>query len=246
MNEKKYLIVNADDFGQSGGVNRGIMKAHQQGIVTSASLMVRWPDATGAAAYGKEHSDLSLGLHLDLGEWFYSNQNWVPLYEVVPLNEVTAVEKEVSYQVEMFHQLVGKKPTHIDSHQHVHLREPVRSVAIELARTLSVPLRRFSRVHYCGTFYGQTEEGTPFHDVISVDGLINILSGLRVGITELSCHPGDGTDLNTMYRIERAKEVEVLCDPQVRAGIFSMDIQLCSFNDIANPAEAHRLNAAEL
>src|SRR4051794_16830036 len=47
----RYVIVNADDFGQSRGINRGIILAHEQGIVTSASLMVRWAAAAEAAAY---------------------------------------------------------------------------------------------------------------------------------------------------------------------------------------------------
>ena len=41
----RHLIVNADDFGQSAGINRGIIEAHEHGIVTSTSLMVRWPAA---------------------------------------------------------------------------------------------------------------------------------------------------------------------------------------------------------
>ena len=68
MVSTRYLIVNADDFGQSHGVNRGIMQAHRRGIVTSASLMVRWLAASEAAAYAREHPSLSLGLHVDLGE----------------------------------------------------------------------------------------------------------------------------------------------------------------------------------
>jgi len=50
MFPQRYLIVNADDFGQSQGVNRGVIAAHEHGIVTSASLMVRWPAAIEAAA----------------------------------------------------------------------------------------------------------------------------------------------------------------------------------------------------
>ena len=64
-----YLIVNADDFGQSPGVNRGVIAAHERGVVTSTSLMVRWPSAAAAAAYAREHPALSVGLHVDLGEW---------------------------------------------------------------------------------------------------------------------------------------------------------------------------------
>lgn len=84
MVAKRYLIVNADDFGQSTGVNRGIIKAHEQGIVTSASLMVRWPFAAEAAQYSHRHPEFSLGIHLDFGEWAYREETWVPLYEVVP------------------------------------------------------------------------------------------------------------------------------------------------------------------
>ena len=55
MDSKRFLIVNADDFGLSEGVNRGIIEAHERGIVTSASLMVLKPAAASAAAYGREH-----------------------------------------------------------------------------------------------------------------------------------------------------------------------------------------------
>src|SRR5262245_5377777 len=83
----KYVIVNADDFGQSHGVNRGIVHAHQYGIVTSASLMVRWPAAPEAVAYAREHQSLSLGLHVDLGEKVFRAGEWVPMYTVVPLQD---------------------------------------------------------------------------------------------------------------------------------------------------------------
>ena len=62
----RYLIVNADDFGQSTGINKGVIQAHEEGIVTSASLMVRWPAAPEAAAYARNRPGLSVGLHVDL------------------------------------------------------------------------------------------------------------------------------------------------------------------------------------
>lgn len=234
MAAERYLIVNADDFGLSPGVNWGIIQAHEQGIVTSASLMVRWPAAAEAATYGREHPELSLGLHVDLGEWAYHDGDWVPVYEVVPLGDITAVGDEVSRQLAIFRCLVGRDPTHIDSHQHVHLREPVRSVLIEIARNLAVPLRHCSpEVRYCGEFYGQTAEGLPLPDVISINGLLEILSALPLELTELICHPGKVDDPETMYRSERAQEVKVLCDPRVRAAIEAMGIELRSFRNNA-------------
>ena len=59
---ERYLIVNADDFGQSEGINRGIITAHEKGIVTSASLMVRWDAARQAAKYAGSNRALGIGL----------------------------------------------------------------------------------------------------------------------------------------------------------------------------------------
>jgi chitin disaccharide deacetylase len=237
MAAQKYRIVNADGFGQNSGINRGIIAAHENGIVTSASLMVRWRDADEAAQYSREHPSLSLGLHFDLGENAYRNGAWVPLYQVVPVDDITAVADELSRQLAIFHALVGRDPTHIDSHQHAHTREPARSVAVELARKLAVPLRHCSpEVRYCKDFYGQMPEGSPLPNAITVEALIKILAALPPGITELGCHPGEADDLETMYRVERAEEVKVLCLPQVRAAIVAMDIELCSFSNAARLA----------
>jgi chitin disaccharide deacetylase len=229
----RYLIVNADDFGQSRGVNRGIMQAHCRGIVTSASLMVRWLAASEAAAYAREHPSLSIGLHVDLGERVFRAGEWTPMYTVVSLQDSTAIGDEISRQLDTFRRLMGRDPTHLDSHQHVHLREPVRTLLIEVARQLDIPLRHCSpEVFYRGGFYGQTAEGTPLPDVISVDGLIRILVTLPSGFTELGCHPADGCDLNTMYRHERLEELRVLCDARVHTAIKTMGIELCSFSSL--------------
>ena len=234
MSAKKYLIVNADDFGQSPGVNRGIIDAHEHGIVTSASLMVRWPTCSEAVAYSRSERSLSVGLHVDLYEWTLRDGAWVALYEVVPTDDVAAVAREVARQLEIFRALMGRNPTHIDSHQHAHLAEPVRSVVVEAARELAVPLRKCNPgIRYCGDFYGQTSMGLPFSEGISVEHLAAILANLRPGFTELGCHPGEGNDLSTMYSSERTAEVDSLCDPRIHAAVSSMGIQLCSFNDFA-------------
>lgn len=232
MASRTYLIVNADDFGQSPGLNRGIIQAYERGIVTSASLMVRWPAAVEAAAYNRAHPDLSLGLHIDLGEWAYRNESWVPMYEVVPVDDITAVAAEVSRQLVTFQRLLDKNPTHIDCHQHMHFREPIRSVLSETAARLGLPLRGCDPViRYCGEFYGQTADGLPLSDRITVDGLIKILTTLPPGLTELACHPGQTIDFETMYRFERIQEASTLCHPMVRTAIQTLKITLCSFDD---------------
>ena len=231
----RYLIVNADDFGQSDGINQGVVKAYERGIVTSASLMVRWPTASAAAMYARAHPDLSLGLHIDLGEQIYRSGEWLFLYSVVPMQDKTAVADEVSRQLVAFRHLVGKDPSHLDSHQHVHLREPVHSVLLDAAHKLGVPLRCCSpKVCYRGDFYGQTAEGAPLPDAISVMALIHILATLPPGLTELGCHPGEGIDLYTMYCAEREQEVRVLCDPRIRAAVRAMGIELRSFQNRPN------------
>jgi predicted glycoside hydrolase/deacetylase ChbG (UPF0249 family) len=203
----------------------------ERGIVTSASLMVRWPAAVQAAAYGREHPQLSIGLHVDLGEWAYRAGAWGILYELVTLDNRAAVREEAARQLDCFCRLLGRAPTHLDSHQHIHREEPVRSVLVDLSRELGVPLRHCCpAVHYCGDFYGQDGKGNGFPDAIEPDALIRLFASLPPGITELGCHPGHGEDLESMYRDERAQEVKALCDPRVRIALDASGIQLCSFH----------------
>jgi len=229
----RWLIVNADDFGLSPGVTQGILRAHQRGIVTSTSLMVRAANAADAALLAPAHPALSVGLHVDLAEWVFRNGEWMPLYRVVDTDDPRAVELEVRHQLETFRRLTGRAPTHLDSHQHAHRNEPVRSVLLNLARELGVPLRGCDpRVNYCGMFYGQTGEGLPYPEGISLDGLLNTLRTLPPGLTELACHPGEAEDLDSVYRAERPRELEVLCAPEARATLDELGIELCSFADV--------------
>src|SRR5947209_6880245 len=111
----RYAIVNADDFGLSSGINRGIIEAHTQGIVSSASLMVRQPAAEEAAELSREHPGLAVGMHLDFGEWAYRNGEWVQMYEVVSGRNADGVAAEFQRQLARFRELMGRNPTHIDS-----------------------------------------------------------------------------------------------------------------------------------
>jgi predicted glycoside hydrolase/deacetylase ChbG (UPF0249 family) len=196
--------------------------------------MTRWLAAGEAALYAREQPKLSVGLHLDLGEWVYRSGSWAPLYSVAPVDDERAVEREAYRQLDTFRYLMGSDPTHINSHQHVHMREPVRSVALRLCERLGIPLRNLCpEVQYFGGFYGQTAEGLPLPAQISLERLMEILSKLSAGLTVLICHPGDVDDLQTMYRLERREELRVLSHPRVKSAISGLGIRLCSFNDWA-------------
>ena len=182
----RRVIVNADDFGQSAGINDGIIRCHEAGIVTSASLMVCWPQADAAAAYAQLRPALSVGLHVDLGEWVLRDGEWMPLYTVVATWEETTIRFEILRQLEAFRRLLGRDPSHLDSHQHVHECEPVRGIVVEIGDRLGIPCRRCSQdIRYCGEFYGQTRRGEASPDAIGVDRLVEILRALPDGTTEL-------------------------------------------------------------
>jgi predicted glycoside hydrolase/deacetylase ChbG (UPF0249 family) len=228
----RYLIVNADDFGFSSCVNRGIVDAHERGIVTSASLMVERPGAVEAAEYATERPQLGLGLHAELGRWRVA---WLPVRGAA--RSVAALERrvatELARQLERFRSLVGRDPSHLDSHQHRHRSELVRSHFELVAEDLGIPLRRVSStVRFCGEFYGHDSRGQPRPAAITREALIALLSRLEEGVTELGCHPGYVDDLHDWYRREREQEVRTLCDPAVRETIQRLGISLCTFDEV--------------
>jgi chitin disaccharide deacetylase len=229
---ERVLIVNADDFGRSVGINRGVIRCHEEGIVTSASLMVRWPEAEDAAAWARRTS-LSVGLHLDLGDWEWRDGAWHTRYEVVDIEDLDAIAAEIERQLEDFERLIGRPPTHLDTHQHVHLKYPPVLQALGPAgQRLGVPVRGLTPgIAYSGVFYGQDGKGAPAPDLITADALVKLIEALPPGVTELGCHPASEADRDWVYREERVKEVEALCDPRVRAAIDRCGVALRSFAD---------------
>jgi chitin disaccharide deacetylase len=222
MSEERRLVVNADDFGLSAGVNAGILRAHREGIVTSASLMVRAPAAVHAVAAAAANPQLDVGLHVDLGEWSPdAGGDWRPRYEVVDLADEAAVVAELERQVARFCELAGRPPTHMDSHQHVHRFEPVRSAMGALAKALGIPLRHHGRVRYCGDFYGAGAVGAA--------ALAAIVERLPPGATELCCHPAAAVDPAWDYAHERRTELASLCHATVRDAIARSGVRLCTF-----------------
>lgn len=229
--QSRELIVNADDFGMSVGINEGIVTAHHHGIITSASLMVRRPAAEHAVSSARLHPGLSIGLHLDLCEWVYEHDEWQLSYEVVALSDKQAIKNEVAHQLKMFESILGRPPSHIDSHQHVHRSEPIRSIVLVEARRLDIPVREETAgIRYCGEFYGQTNKGQPYPEGIARAALTSTLKKLPTGMVELACHPARFVDFQSVYALERVQEYEVLCDPKIKETVTQEAIRLTNFN----------------
>jgi chitin disaccharide deacetylase len=229
----RRLIINADDFGLSAGINRGVAEAHERGVVTSASLMVCWPDASPAAAHARRWADFSIGLHLDLGEWTYRDGSWRSCYERVAMDDLDAVAFEIDAQLNRFHTLVGRDPTHLDSHQHVHLREPLRQLMLERGDRLGIPIRGLTgEARYCGSFYGLGRDGEPNPGAISLDGFMAAADVPEAALIEVGCHPAAEVDFESMYGLERVRELHVLCDPRLRAALDVAGLELASFHDL--------------
>jgi predicted glycoside hydrolase/deacetylase ChbG (UPF0249 family) len=189
-------------------------------------------DAVAAAADYARDTGLSVGLHVDLGEWAFVDGEWRAQYEVVDLRDREAVTHELRTQIDAFHDLVGRTPTHLDSHQHVHRDEPVRSALTSMGWTMRIHVRH-NGIAYNGGFYGQADKGDPSPEAISVDALVALIDGLTEPATELACHPAAAADLATMYATERLTELETLCDQRVREAIDRNGVILCGFDDLA-------------
>jgi predicted glycoside hydrolase/deacetylase ChbG (UPF0249 family) len=221
----KYLIVNADDFGASTGINRGILECHTRGVVTSTSLMVTGRAVAEAVSMSHDHPVLAVGLHWDV--WGEDDRNF-------DLDNVPAVRDEFRRQLDAFHRLLRRPPTHVDSHQHAHRQERLLPVFRELVSPLGVPLRDDGRVRFVGGFYAQWEWLVTNLDYVSVPFLQRLLrEEVAEGWTELSCHPGyRSPDFSSVYIAEREVEVRTLTDPRVRQTIDDIGIRLASFADI--------------
>jgi predicted glycoside hydrolase/deacetylase ChbG (UPF0249 family) len=211
----RRVIVTADDFGLTAGVTRGIVRAHVEGIVTATSLMVDEPGAADAARATRELPSLDIGLHVVAPD---DGSGWA-----------AALERQLARFVE----LLGRPPTHLDSHHDVHHVPDALPHFARTARALGVPLRGHGPARQFSRFYGRWDgESHPEH--ISADNLLALVDEHATGgWTELNCHPGevDG-DLRSGYAAEREIELETLCAPALRSRLQERGIGLAGFRDL--------------
>jgi len=237
-----FLIVNADDFGLSKGVNYGIIDAHVNGIVTSTTLMVNMPAAKHASSLAKKYPSLGVGVHFNLtvGKPIHLN---VPSLvndkgyfhskkDVLNKANVIEIEKELRAQINEFFTL-GLSPSHIDTHHNLHGTEPVSSIVKVLGEEYQLPIRRLYKkepsintLEFCSKFHD---------DNASYETLLDIFEIASMTPLEMMCHPGfvDQQLLNhSSYSIQRIKELDILTDPLTITAIQKARIQLRSYKDL--------------
>lgn len=226
----KFLIINADDFGYGCGVNRAVAELHDRGVVTSATLMVNTPGTAEAAAIAAARPRLSLGLHVN-----FTNE----ADRLVEFDDPTICRRELRRQFDHFVALIGRPPTHLDSHQHVHRLRACQPSFLELAEEQGLPLRDRPPVTFKGGFYGQWEHGVSEPAKVSFAALTHIVSTeLGRGIYELAVHPGYlDTSTDYVYQQDREWELETLSDPRLPILLAEQGVRLISYHELPHAVE---------
>ncbi|MFD0051324.1 chitin disaccharide deacetylase [Actinomycetes bacterium NPDC127524] len=220
-----HLIVNADDFGYSRGVNYGILDSHLLGIVNSATMMMNMEGTEHAIQLAKEHPSLKTGIHLvltcgrplltDVRSLTDQNGNFKKQSQLLKDGSFSLdeIEREWSVQIEAFLSS-GLEPTHLDSHHHMHGTKEIMPVAELLSKKYGLPLRKtgngkegvsyFSGV-FLDDFYGEgaTEDYfNKLHEKVSGNALVEVM-----------CHPAY-LDTSIMegssYNLARLRETLIL------------------------------------
>jgi hopanoid biosynthesis associated protein HpnK len=157
---ERIIVINADDFGLSEGINRGIVQAHTDGVLTSATIMTNMPAAKQAVKMAKQLRTLGVGVHLNLSEGqpvsteadiacllgadgvFAHSPSKLSLLSLARNKIRKAVRKELAAQIQWLIDS-GIKPTHLDSHKHIHCFPAIFPIVCSLAREFEITAIRW-------------------------------------------------------------------------------------------------------
>ena len=146
----RRIIINADDFGLCEGVNEAVAQAHSNGVLTSATIMANMPAADEAVKIAKEMPTLGVGVHLNLTEGppvseeacverlidadgrFACSPIRLSLLSLAGHRIRNAIRAELAAQIQWLIDR-GLKPTHLDSHEHIHAIPALFSIVYQLA-----------------------------------------------------------------------------------------------------------------
>ncbi|HLZ54834.1 MAG TPA: hopanoid biosynthesis-associated protein HpnK [Verrucomicrobiae bacterium] len=162
LNSGRRLIVNADDFGLSHSINEAVSRAHREGILTTASLMVNEAGCDEAVALARENPGLGIGLHLAL----LCGKSALPPEKIPGLVNLHAefsnrpvatgfryffqrslreqLRLEIHAQFQKF-RATGLPLDHVNGHLHLHLHPTVFRILMEDAATLGIKRLRLTR-----------------------------------------------------------------------------------------------------
>lgn len=167
MQGKKYLIINADDFGMSEKLNKGIIKSIKKGIVKSVSILPNFPFTEDAIKLAKKYK-LDVGLHINLthGKSF-TNPKWItnkegffkfksyPFYALkCTFLKKSIIEKEILAQIN-FLENRGLTLSHFDTHKNVQLVPRIGKIIIKIAKEKNLVVRNINEKLGGGLFSRQ-------------------------------------------------------------------------------------------
>jgi len=241
--QAKRLIVNADDLGRTPGINRGILEAHRRGIVTSATLMVNYPAAEEATAIARDNPGLGIGLHVQLT----GGPSALPPERLKSMVDATGrlpskpegllgpdpaeVLAEARAQLARFQGILGRLPTHFDSHHHSHRTPAVLEAIVTLGRETERPVRNASPEMAARL----RREGIKTTDRFVEDFFDDDATLEGPGATELMCHPAvvdDELRAGSGYAEPRTRELEVLTREEAKRAVREEGIELVHFGHL--------------
>lgn len=241
----KKLIINADDFGYSAGVNYGIIEAHKEGVLTSTTMMANMPGFEQALNLHEQYPDLGIGIHLALttGKPILSNLKTIidvdgnfrnqAYYKGSFIIDEQEIYDEWKAQIEKI-LATGIKPTHVDTHHHANLFGDFNAIYLKLADEYHLPVRN----NFTNT---DSNRRTTDGFIYTMETVIQSSETLEkvfeeYNSVELMCHPAfiDKFLLNhSSYTYPRTEELELLTHPRIKT-LFSnhKTIELTTFESI--------------
>jgi predicted glycoside hydrolase/deacetylase ChbG (UPF0249 family) len=143
VRQARRLIVNADDFGFTRGVNEGIVEAHRNGILTATTLMANGVAFDDAVLLSHRTPSLDVGCHLVLVQGKSVLEPSRDLPATLPALMRALLERKLSVYEELAAQVwkiarAGIRPTHIDTHKHTHLIPPVLAAVARVAHEFHI------------------------------------------------------------------------------------------------------------
>lgn len=184
----KQLIINADDFGMTSGVNRAVIEGHTRGVITSATIMANMPAFDEAVRLAKTHPTLGVGLHFNItqgrpvsepeqvisltterGE-FLETSAALAKRSLLGTLQSKEVVRELRAQLEKV-QAAGLRLTHIDSHKHSHALPQISSAIAETIGDYGIAAVRLPREKWR---LGSQLSPKPFVQSLVALGLANL------------------------------------------------------------------------